>query len=170
VNDIACQVPSGDLAGNTSFEVEGSMHPPLHFVSVARVHARRGATSDLRPQSRAQWSLTQCQSTRLYDNRCWAYSHGCRRRSFDPSGLRLASSCISHNVWTKSASHFLLACSGIELEASSSEPHLALALGFADKLSGEADTRGEVRIAFHLQYNVVDNVVHGCWWRQELRK
>jgi hypothetical protein len=67
-------------------------------------------------------------------------------------------------------SHFLLACSGVEFEAGSTEPHLALAFGFADKLSREADTRGEVRITLHLQYNVVDDVVHGCWWRQELRK
>jgi hypothetical protein len=45
VNNIACQVPSGDMAENTSFEVEGSMHLPLHFVGVTRVHAGRDATS-----------------------------------------------------------------------------------------------------------------------------
>jgi hypothetical protein len=45
VNDIACQVPSGDLTENTSFEVEGSMHHPLHSVGVTKMHAVRGATS-----------------------------------------------------------------------------------------------------------------------------
>lgn len=34
VNDIACQIPSGDLVENTSFEVDGSMcSPPPAFRS-----------------------------------------------------------------------------------------------------------------------------------------
>lgn len=73
-------------------------------------------------------------------------------------------------MWTDLNSHLLTACSSVEFEAGSSEPHLTLTLGFANKLSGEADARGKVRVSFHLQDDVVNNVVHGCWGRQELRE
>jgi hypothetical protein len=59
--------------------------------------------------------------------------------------------------------------SWFELESSSSKPHLPLSLCFSDDFGRKAKAGCKMSVSFHLENDIVDDVVHGGWWGKQLR-